>query len=87
MKTKGNKKKMLTSLSTKFIKFLLENPRSVTLEKAAIHFCDDFASQSKIKTKIRRLYDISNVFQALGLIEKTFTSKKPSYNWKGLAGF
>jgi len=42
----------------------------------------------KIKTKIRRLYDIANVLQALNLIEKTsLINRKPGFKWLGSAGF
>jgi len=41
-----------------------------------------------LKTKIRRLYDITNVFKAIGLVKKTITSdKKVAIEWLGLAGF
>jgi len=37
-----------------------------------------------IKTKIRRLYDIINVFRSLGLVKKTALGvKKPGYEWVG----
>ena len=37
--------------------------------------------------KIRRLYDIANVFSVLGLIKKiSLESKKPAYQWVGLQG-
>jgi len=41
-----------------------------------------------LKTKIRRLYDIANVLQSIGLIEKTqiSTSRKPAFKWVGLEG-
>ena len=87
-KSKGNKKKMLTSLSAKFVQFFLDNPRTVTLEEAAVTFCDPTASFSKIKTKVGRLYDISNVFLALGLVQKTTVdSRKPAFDWIGLQGY
>jgi hypothetical protein len=42
----------------------------------------------KIKTKIRRLYDIANVLQALHLIEKTLLpTRKPGFKWLGYKGF
>lgn len=42
---------------------------------------------NKIKTKIRRLYDIANVFSSLGLIKKTqLMNKKPAFEWIGLSG-
>jgi len=87
-KAKGNKKKMLTDLSGAFIKFFLKRKQTVTLEDAAEVFCEPNASASKIKTKVRRLYDISNVFLALGIVEKTFrASRKPAFTWIGLKGY
>jgi hypothetical protein len=36
--------------------------------------------EKKLKTKIRRLYDIANVLQSIGLIQKTsFMNKKPAF--------
>lgn len=36
------------------------------------------------KTKVRRLYDIVNVFKCLGLVRKVKTSgAKPAYEWLG----
>lgn len=39
----------------------------------------------RVKTKIRRLYDIANVLSSLRLIEKTHTSetRKPAFRWLG----
>jgi len=43
---------------------------------------------SKLKTKIRRLYDITNVFKAIGLVKKTLTEdRKVAIEWLGSAGF
>lgn len=40
-----------------------------------------------MKTKIRRLYDIANVLNSLGLIKKCKAdSKKPAFQWIGLDG-
>jgi hypothetical protein len=41
-----------------------------------------------LKTKIRRLYDIANVLQSIGLIEKTNQTfnKKPAFRWIGIHG-
>jgi transcription factor E2F7/8 len=39
---------------------------------------------ASVKTKIRRLYDIINVFRSLGLVRKaSLPSKKPGYEWAG----
>jgi transcription factor E2F7/8 len=53
---------------------------------------DDFEQEldpdeaQKLKTKIRRLYDIANVLQSIGLIEKTNQTfnKKPAFRWIGM---
>lgn len=43
---------------------------------------------SKFKTKVRRLYDITNVFKAIGLVKKKMTKeKKVAIEWLGVAGF
>jgi len=43
--------------------------------------------QQKLKTKIRRLYDIANVLQSIGLIQKTNTeNKKQAFEWVGIEG-
>jgi len=41
-----------------------------------------------LKTKIRRLYDIANVLQSIGLIHKTHmsTNRKPAFQWVGIEG-
>jgi len=43
-------------------------------------------SESERKTKLRRLYDIVNVFKSLGLIEKIKSEKKPLFKWLGVDG-
>jgi hypothetical protein len=45
------------------------------------------SKEHKLKTKVRRLYDIANVLSALGLIEKShaLNSKKPAFRWLGMA--
>ena len=43
--------------------------------------------EQKLKTKVRRLYDIANVFLALGLVAKTnMPNKKPGFMWMGNTG-
>ncbi|TNV86118.1 hypothetical protein FGO68_gene12197 [Halteria grandinella] len=48
----------------------------------------DNEEAQKLKTKIRRLYDIANVLQSIGLIEKTNQTynKKPAFRWIGIHG-
>lgn len=36
-----------------------------------------------VKTKIRRLYDIVNVFKSVGLVENPMPNKKPGFRWLG----
>jgi len=43
-------------------------------------------SERERKTKLRRLYDIVNVFKSLGLIEKIKSEKKPLFKWLGVHG-
>ena len=39
----------------------------------------------KLKTKVRRLYDIANVYKSLGIIKKTILpNKKPGFEWVGV---
>jgi transcription factor E2F7/8 len=60
----------------------------MTLEEAARKLSYHSIDDHKIKTKIRRLYDIANVFKSLGLIKKTTLSdtKKPAFEWVGESG-
>ena len=61
----------------------------ITLEQAARNFTAGRIDESKIKTKVRRLYDIANVLASLGLIEKTHldVTRKPAFKWVGEHGF
>lgn len=86
--TSGKKrKKSLGQLCLKFISLFAKNLPTLSLEQAAemLSFSQDY---HKIKTKIRRLYDIANVLQALHLIEKTLLpTRKPGFKWLGFEGF
>ncbi len=44
------------------------------------------ADAGKMKTKVRRLYDIANILQSLHLLEKTqlADSRKPAFRWLGI---
>jgi transcription factor E2F7/8 len=72
-------------LAYTFLKLFINQDSPLSLDEAArvlISTCD----YSMIKTKIRRLYDIVNVFRSLGLIKKTHVpSKKPGFIWLGTA--
>lgn len=61
----------------------------ISLEEAARQITDYEALDEKtLKTKIRRLYDIANVLQSIGLIQKTHmsTNRKPAFGWVGIEG-
>jgi hypothetical protein len=61
----------------------------ITLEQAARNFATVKLEESKIKTKVRRLYDIANVLSSLKLIQKTHldVTRKPAFKWVGEEGF
>jgi len=43
--------------------------------------------EKRLKTKIRRLYDIVNIFKSIGLIQKVrVENNKPGYKWLGIEG-
>lgn len=45
----------------------------------------DALDPAKLKTKVRRLYDIANVLSSLRLLDKTQLpdSRKPAFRWRG----
>jgi len=58
------------------------------LEDAAKQISKKDIEDQKLKTKIRRLYDIANVLQSIGLIQKTSLpeNNKPAFQWIGIQG-
>jgi len=83
----AKREKSLGLLSTGFINLFLSWKGTISLEQAGRKMSNENIEENKIKTKIRRLYDIANVFSSLGLIKKTcLESKKPAYTWIGLSG-
>ncbi|TSM20272.1 Transcription factor E2F8 [Bagarius yarrelli] len=91
-KEASRKDKSLRVMSQKFVMlFLVSRPRVVSLEIAAkILIGEDQVvdqDKSKFKTKIRRLYDISNVLSSLKLIKKVHVTeergRKPAFKWTG----
>lgn len=67
--------------------FMLYKP-VLTLEEAATKISTIFLNNSKLKTKVRRLYDIANVLSVLKIIKKTFIpSGKAAFEWVGQPGF
>ena len=94
-----SKKKMLTYLALRVLK-LFYTTNSVLSFNEIMKICEEHYSQVQAnmnlpisdefesKNRIRRLYDIINVFKALGLISKVSTkSEKKIYVWQGEAGF
>lgn len=80
----SKKEKSLENLAARFLKVFIFSSGPVSLEQAAkilIH-TDDSAL---IKTKIRRLYDIINVFKSIGIVQKVrLQNKKPAFEWAGI---
>ncbi|CAI2364473.1 unnamed protein product [Moneuplotes crassus] len=84
---KRRKKKSLGILCESFIKQFLTWRETISLDQAARRISDDQIDESKLKTKVRRLYDIANVLAALNLIEKTsLETRKPAFKWVGETG-
>ena len=86
---KYKKVKSLGNFCQQFIKQFVTKREVLSLEEAAKNISDnDNIDEKMLKTKIRRLYDIANVLQSLGLIAKTqmSNSRKPAFRWVGLKG-
>ena len=80
------KSKSLEILSTGFLHLFLHWKSKMTLDEAAKMLVGQIEPE-KLKTKIRRLYDIANVFKSLGLLQKvTLLTKKPGFEWIGVSG-
>jgi transcription factor E2F7/8 len=72
----------LALLSLNLVQFFYEKGFLQTLEDTANQLTGGLGS--KLKTKIRRLYDITNVFKAMGLVKKTITKdRKVAIEWLG----
>lgn len=85
-KTDCRREKSLGLLSQKFVQlFLVSQSQVVSLEDAARLLLGDCKDASKLKTKVRRLYDIANILSSLQLIEKTHMAenRKPAFKWLG----
>ena len=92
---KYKKDKSLGILCQNFIHLFVTWKSVISLEEAAKRINErqedmnaNNKKEQKLKTKIRRLYDIANVLSSLGLIEKcqAINSKKPAFKWIGLEG-
>ncbi|BBN06419.1 transcription factor E2F7/8 [Marchantia polymorpha subsp. ruderalis] len=80
------REKSLGLLSQKFVQlFLVSQTQIVSLEDAAKILLGDSTEACKLKTKVRRLYDIANILSSLQLIEKTHMTenRKPAFKWLG----
>eukprot|EP00299_Pterocystis_sp_00344_P010001 c4374_g1_i1.p1 GENE.c4374_g1_i1~~c4374_g1_i1.p1 ORF type:complete len:521 (-),score=101.67 c4374_g1_i1:168-1730(-) len=78
----------LGSLSRAFVRlFLRGETEYISLEDAAVHLlgCIDPKDKQQSAPKVRRLYDIANVFTSIGLIKKVklSNSRKPAFQWAG----
>jgi hypothetical protein len=87
----SRKDKSLGVLTLRFISlFFNSSQRIVALEAAGRQLVDGDASPDKLKTTIRRLYDIANVLCALNLIEKVKMYEqrcKPAFKWSSCPPF
>lgn len=85
---KYKKVKSLGSFCQQFIHLFVGWKTVVSLEEAARQISSDDIDDKMLKTKIRRLYDIANVLQSIGLIKKTHmsTNRKPAFRWIGIQG-
>ena len=94
-----SKKKSLCFLSDKFVKLFYSWKTTISLDEAASLFMNESYSASNKetlsfeeyenlrKTKVRRLYDIANILQAIRLITKTVDkNNRPAFRWIGLTG-
>lgn len=88
-KSENKREKSLLLLAQNFVKlFLCSNVDMITLDSAAVSLLGDAIHSTTMRTKVRRLYDIANVFSSLNLIEKTHhpDSRKPAFRWLGWKG-
>ena len=70
-------------LASGLLKLFLHYKPILSLEEAAKEIVKDLNSDC-LRTKVRRLYDIINVFKSLKLVEKTtLSNRKPGFKWKG----
>ncbi|OMO96722.1 hypothetical protein CCACVL1_04811 [Corchorus capsularis] len=85
----SKREKSLWLITQNFVKlFLCSNAEMITLDSAAGALLGDVNNSTAMRTKVRRLYDIANVFSSMNLIEKTHhpDSRKPAFRWLGWGG-
>ncbi|XP_010550096.1 PREDICTED: E2F transcription factor-like E2FF [Tarenaya hassleriana] len=88
-KLDSKKEKSLWLLAQNFVKlFLCSDVDLITLDSAAKALLSESQDPVNMRTKVRRLYDIANVFSSMNLIEKTHIpeTRKPAYRWLGWKG-
>ncbi|XP_054719268.1 transcription factor E2F7-like [Uloborus diversus] len=85
------KEKSLGIMSQKFLMLFLISPSKVISLGVAAKVLNGFSQRTvksaQVKTQIRRLYDIANVFTSIGLIQKEVAhadfGKKPAFKYTG----
>ncbi|KAL4568420.1 hypothetical protein LXL04_024032 [Taraxacum kok-saghyz] len=85
----NRKEKSLGLLTQNFIKLFISSKEDlISLDSAATALLGDVHDPTAMRTKVRRLYDIANVFSSMNLLEKMRhpESGKPSFRWLGLKG-
>ncbi|KAI4389071.1 hypothetical protein MLD38_001335 [Melastoma candidum] len=88
-KSENRREKSLALLARNFVKlFLCCNVDLISLDSAAKALLGENHNSTAMRTKIRRLYDIANVFNSMNMIEKTHhpETKKPAFKWIGWMG-
>ncbi|KAK4757064.1 hypothetical protein SAY87_007191 [Trapa incisa] len=88
-KNDNRREKSLALLTQNFVKlFLCSGVEYITLDSAATALLGDHSNSTAMRTKIRRLYDIANVFSSMNMIEKTHhpETRKPAFRWLGWRG-
>ncbi|XP_048229907.1 E2F transcription factor-like E2FF isoform X2 [Ricinus communis] len=88
-KSENKREKSLWLLTQNFVKlFLCSGVNMITLDSAAMSLLGDSLTSTAMRTKVRRLYDIANVFSSMNLIEKTHhpDNRKPAFRWLGWRG-
>lgn len=89
LSAENRREKSLALLTQNFVKlFLCSNVDMISLDTAAVALLGDNNNTTAMRTKIRRLYDIANVFSSMNLIEKTPhpDTRKPAFRWLGWRG-
>ena len=77
------KEESLEYLASGLLKLFLHWKPVLSLEEAAKEIIRDLEGD-KLRTKIRRLYDIINVFKSLKLVQKiTLPNRKNGFKWLG----